>query len=363
MAHARQIQPQKAIYYPHVEFASTAWVKSALLYWESVVRWRPPGSAPQDDPEIEQLLAARLIEELSPEPDARHAAPEIGQRIEELIGALGGELPACLPGIRGLRGMAPEREERDRAEILEAMEGYPLAKKAFVERSDQARALFLTLWAEKVAHERRFAAVTDEPVVDAIALYLEHDQVTDDARRLTPGRGQAIAELSLPTPSLEAIAQLSVERLLEIRQKYAHQRRHFRETVQARVAAIAELETPQAIEEKLKALEAETRDDLEAAREAVKDANVRERWSLLGVTAPASLAAAMSIAAYSPVLGPAGGVGAIALGVTSWFMQKRAGSPPPVTHYLLSVDAAVTTSPWQRVASALRDIRGGERAA
>jgi hypothetical protein len=78
-----------------------------------------------------------------------------------------------------------------------------------------------------------------------------------------------------------------------------------------------------------------------------------------GVTAPASLAAALSIAAYSPVLGPAGGVGAVALGVTSWFAQKRAGSPSPVSHFLLSVDKALSTSPWQRVKGALGAIRPG----
>jgi hypothetical protein len=358
MPEARLIQPQKAIYYPHVEFASTAWVKSALLYWEALVRWRPPGSAPQDDPEIERLLAEGLIEELVPEPEARQAVPAIGEQLEELIGALGGHLPGCLPGIRGLRGIPPEQEERDRAGISEALEDYPLAKKAFAESADQARALFLTFWAEKIAHKRRFAAVTDDPVIDAITVHMEHKRVTQDPRSVA-GDGHAIAELSLPTPSLEAVAQLPVERLLEIRQKYAQQRRHFRETVQKRVAAIADLKTPQAIEEQLKALEAETRDDMEATRQAVKDAKVKERWTLLGITVPATLAAAMSIAAYSPlpVLGPVGGIGAMALGVTSFYVQKRKGTPTPANHYLLSVDTALKETPWERLKRALGAIR------
>jgi len=356
---ARLLQPHKAIYYPHVEFASTAWVKSALLYWEGIVRWRPPGSTPRDEPEVEQLLGERLIEELAPEPGALQVAPEIGKRLEELIDELGGQLPACLPGIRGLRGIPPDHEARERAEIAEVLEEYPLAKKAFIDTADQARALFLTFWAEKIAFERKFAAVTDDPVIDAIAIHIENERVTQDPRTLAKGEGHALAELSLPAPSLEAIAQLSVERLLEIRQKYARERRHFRESVQARVAAIADLETPEAIEEQLKALQEEIRDDLEATREAVKDAKVKERWAVLGVTAPASLAAALSIATYSPVLGPAGGVGAVALGVTSWFMQKRKGTPPSANHYLLSVDSALKPSPWERVKQALGDLARG----
>jgi hypothetical protein len=355
MPDSPKIQPQKAIYYPHVEFGSAAWVKSALLYWEGLVRVRPPDSHPDDPSEVQELIEAGLIEELSPENAPAHSLPEIGERLEELLGALGDRMPPCVPGIRGLRGKSSEREEAYRAEIVEALRDYPRVQKAFTENSDQARALFLTLWAEKAANEHSFAPVTDDPIFDAVAVCLENERVSQDQRTMTQADGHAIAELSLPTPSLDAIASLPVARLIQIRRELAPQRRHFRETVQARVLAIADLPTHQAIQEHLRALEDEIREDLEATRAAVRDANVRERWSMLGVSAPTSLAVAATIAAYAPAAGQVVGFGALALGMTNWFMQKRKGTSVPQNHYLLSLDAAKTT-PWQRMTGALRDI-------
>jgi hypothetical protein len=87
----------------------------------------------------------------------------------------------------------------------------------------------------------------------------------------------------------------------------------------------------------------------------VKDAKAKNRWSLLGISAPASLAVGMSIAGASPVLGPAAEVGTLALGVTSWFMQKRNEDSAPESHYLLSVEEAAT-APWQRLTHALGDL-------
>lgn len=350
-------QPPKAFYYPHVEFGSTAWVKSALLYWEGLVRIRPEGSSPRDDAEIRELIDAGLIEEVSPDAPRRQALPEMGKRLEEFLRAHGGHVPQCIPGIRGIRGTSVERENRVRAEIWEALGEFPLAQKAFAEEPDRARALFLTMWVDKIASERQFAPVTDDPIFDAMTTYFESEKMTENQNKILPDADwQALAELSLPSPSLEAIAELPVSRLLAIRNKYAAQRHHFRNTIQTQLAAIAKLPTKEAIEEQVKTLQAETRDDLEAAREAVKDAKVKDRWTLLGISAPASLAAGVSIAATaSPVIGPIGGIGTLALGVTSWFMQRRRGQIVSQSHYLLSLDTAVK-EPWRGLSHAFRNL-------
>jgi hypothetical protein len=345
------IQPSKAVYYPHLEFGSAAWVKGALLYWEGLVRSRPPQSSPQDDPEIQQLLAAGLIEEVWFERDRRRLTPEMGQQVEELMRSHGGRLPPGIPSIEGARGAPPELEQRVRKEVLEDLDGYPLAQEAFSGDLGRARTLFFTFITDRIANAHGLVPVTDDPIFHAIATYFEQEGITRDATKLTEADGSAIAQLCLPAPSLEALAELPVERLLEIREKYAAQRRRFRQKVQAQVASIVELPTAKAIEDRLKTFQEEIQDDLEAAREAVKDAKTRERWTLLGISAPASLAAGMSIAATaSPVLGPVGGIGTLALGMTSWFMRKRNGSGPG-SHYLLSVDAAVK-EPWRRLTRA-----------
>jgi hypothetical protein len=360
MPEVQTVQPQKAVYYPHIEFGSTAWVKNALLYWEGIVRARPMDTSAHDEPEIQQLLDKGLIEEIAPDPWRHRALPELGRRLDEVVHAHGGRLPRCIPGVRTPRGTSPEREERVRAEIIEAFREYPLARKAFLETPDQARALFFTAWADKSAQEKQYSPITDDPIFHVITTYLQNDQITNDPKTLDESNGASIAMLCLPSPSLEAIAQLPVSRLLEIRDKYAAQRRHFRAKVQAQLQAIAELPTPEAINENLEGFRHEIEDDLGAAREATENAKVKERWTLLGISAPASLAAGVSMAATaSPLLGPVGGAGTLALAVTSWFMRSRKGEGQK-SHYLLSLDSAVK-SQWGGFNRALHDFAPGSK--
>jgi hypothetical protein len=337
--------PSKALYYPHVEFPSTAWVKSALLYWDGVVRFHPPQSSPRDDAEIQELLEAKVVENVAPEPLRRRLVTEtVGPQIEELVRAHGGRVPPRIPGLPPVRGAPAELEDRMLKETLEDLHGYPLAQKALSGERPQARTLYLIFLVDRVADALGLAPATDDPLFDAIATYFATEKVTEDPTKLTQGSGQGIAELCLPTPSLEAIAALPVKRLLDIREKYAVQRRDFRKKVQAQIATIAELPTREAIEDHLETLRHKIHDDLETSREAVEDAKAKERWSLVGISAPVSVATGISIgAATSAALGPVGGAATLALGVTSWFMRGRKATGAGQGHYLQQLDTAVST--------------------
>jgi hypothetical protein len=318
------VQPVKGLYYPHHDFGSAAWVKSALLYWEGIVRPRHPLVAASWDGEFRELAEAGLIEDVSIEGFAPSWLPLYGERVEDLLRTHHGRLPTCIPRLRVFRGTPPEVEAQIRDELAQGLEarGYRHAAHAMNTLPDESRGMGVTVMATE------FKSAT----------------VTRDSKTVTQVDGHAIAQLCIPTPSLEAISELPVARLIEIRDKYAAQRRHFRETVQARATAIANLPSPEAIRDHLETLREEIREDLEGAREAVKDAKIKDRWSLLAVIAPASLTAGVTITqAASPVLGPLGGAGALALSVTSWFMQRRSGHAHG-SHYLLSLDEAVARS-------------------
>jgi hypothetical protein len=111
-----------------------------------------------------------------------------------------------------------------------------------------------------------------------------------------------------------------------------------------------------AVEENLRDLGKEIRGDLEATREAVKDAKVKERWSLLAIGAPMSLPIGMAVASGpSAVVATIEGSGAIALGITRWLTQKRLTTSGPESPYLLSLDAALR-SPWQGLRRALTNL-------
>jgi hypothetical protein len=353
------LPPTRAAYYPHFEFGSTAWVKSALLFWEGLVRSRPPGSALNDDPELEELIAAGLIENVDPAPIQRELMPQVGPRLERLIRNRGGHLSPGLPGVQCIRGAPREWEDHARAELLESLRDYPLARKAVLDAPDQARALIFTVGAEVVARERRVAPVTDDPTFAAITHYFRSDGITDDPAIASSPDWEEIAALCLPIPSLEALAQLPVKRLLEIRKTYTAQRRHFRQTVQARVADIVQLETPEAVDEYLRALREEIRGDMEAAREAVQGAKVKERWSLLAIGTPMSVSFGMAAASGAPaILAAIEGCGAVALGITRWFTQKNLTEAGPESSYLLSLESALRP-PWKGLGCALKGLVRG----
>lgn len=57
--------PEKALYFPHIQFRSVEWVKCALLYWEGVKRIVPhEGYSTDDPPEVAEFVAAGLVEDV-----------------------------------------------------------------------------------------------------------------------------------------------------------------------------------------------------------------------------------------------------------------------------------------------------------
>ena len=298
-------------------------------------------------------MAAGVIEEAWVEPLRRRLTPEFGKQVEKLVRAHNGRLPPGLPRMKPGRGDTPELIRKVRQQVYEDLHEYPRARDALWNGDeDQARSLFWTFFFEKHANALGLAPATDEAMFEAIATFFAGEDITADPSQLSHSDGSAIAKLCLPTPSIEAIAELPVDRLLKIRQKYADQRHRFRGTVQAQLAATWDLPTPQAIEERLKTLQREIEDDLGAAREAVKNSKAKESWTTMGITAPASIAAGITIG--DALLGPVAGAGTVALGMTSWFMSRRAGSIPQ-HHYLLSLDNAAS-DPWRRLGRAFREL-------
>src|SRR5580704_6582677 len=91
------VQPVKALYYPRAQFASIGWVKAALLYWESLLRVVPDGLDTHDPPEVHDLVAAGLIEDISPTPYRDATKTAFAPRLEAQLRARGGPSPCLRP--------------------------------------------------------------------------------------------------------------------------------------------------------------------------------------------------------------------------------------------------------------------------
>jgi hypothetical protein len=220
---------------------------------------------------------------------------------------------------------------------------------------DATLTLFLTALAEIIARERNLAHMTDDPIFDELAAYMGEESPGPEPKQVDIGL--AAAELLIPTPSAKAVASLSVDGLLEIRKKLSGQRRAFRAKVQAHTAALANLPSEAALRDHLKRFCQEIRDDLEIQREALKASKVKDMWSFLSVTAPASLVVEGAIAASAPIALPLGSIGAVALGATGWYMRKHRGGQRKC-HYMLSVERALHHRKPSAFESALKRLLG-----
>jgi hypothetical protein len=339
------VQPHRALYYPHLEFGSSAWVKGTLLYWEGIDRLVYVAQ-PNDDREIREMVEAGLIgNAAATESPTRTVAEALGGRLEDLLDQCG-QLPDDIPPSRGLRGRRPELVARRLEEIASELDdlGHRRAATAMREHPEQALTFAVTVRAHLTASERNLAVVTDDPIYSAVDVYLGEAKVSSDPAKVPAGL--AAADLLIPTPSIKALDSLTVPRLLDVRAKLAKQRRAFREKVEAHKTAIAQLEDVDAVREHMKAFASEIREDLEAEREAMREAKVKDDWSLLSVTAPASLAVGITIAGSAgTILAPLGGVGAMALGVSNWFVQRRKGKGGAgAGHYMLALEGALGRS-------------------
>jgi hypothetical protein len=283
----------------------------------------------------------------------------LGPRLEHLLREGGGTLPPCMPAIREVRGIEPrylEEKLRDLAKELEHR-GWPLAARAVKEQTARVIALYATILNSRVAHDRNMAPVTDDPTFDAACTYFAQGRVSQEPKNVGPEDGLAAAQLFVPTPSIDALGTLSVERLVRIREDLGAARRRFRDKIQARVSAMSTLPSADAVREHMKALGEEIRGELTEARESIRRASITERWSLLGVSAPAALAVGVALAGQSvAITGPLGGVASAAFGVTTWFFEHRKPGHDPAGNYLLSLEAAVEESHSHRLTNAMKHL-------
>jgi hypothetical protein len=207
---------------------------------------------------------------------------------------------------------------------------------------EQALTLMITVLADQIAQRHGLATVTDDPLYDGIETYFRVAKVMLDPAGTSAAL--AAAQMTVPSPCTDSLKSLSVKHLLELRRELAPARRSFRQKIEDRTEAIAGLKDVEAVREHMKSLAEELRDDLEGQRDIIRRSRAKEAWCFLGVRAPASAAVGITLGqAASPVLAPVAGIGAVALSVSNWFMQRRKDQQPTGGHYMFALENALGT--------------------
>jgi hypothetical protein len=333
-----EVQPLKALYYPHVHFDSLGWVKAALLYWEKIVRLVPAGFQTWDPPEVHELAVEGLIENVSSAPYLHSADQIFAARLEEMLQThLGPSL--CLKRESGSLLHVADIEPG----LLRQLQARRLAAAAgdWVTMSPDIATLYKITLATVAGEDLHAAPATDDPSCDVAATYFAHARLARDPKAMAPIDGFACVRQIQPFPSIEAKG-LPVKDLVEIRDELPQSRREFRERVQASATAIATLVSVEAIRGHLTDLTTEIEREVRAERSAVRAANRRNFWKAVSVSMPASIGAAVTLAGAPILIAALGVAGSLGVGLTDWLL-KRHHDPRAPSHYLLSLDAAVGT--------------------
>jgi hypothetical protein len=340
-----EVQPIEALYYPRAEFPSVAWVKSALLYWEGLLRIVPDGRVPSDPPDIAKLVQAGVIQDLSPAPFRNAAADAFGTRLDDLLRSRAGapiedEWSCAGPTQQDGSGEQVHLTELEQG-LVRKLESKHLLSAAgeWAQMSPAVARLYQITMANEAAQQLFAAPVTDSTRCSVASTYFSSKKLACDPKAVPPD-GLQWAQLYTPFPSQEAAGALSVESLLQLRAKYPELRRAFRESVERRTADIATLPSPQAIRAHLEALAHEMEEQLELTRKALRKAKVHDTWSFIGVSAPIAIGAVTALAGAPALLTAVGTFGTVGLGGVDWFLEKKMRSRTE-GHYLLSVGEEV----------------------
>jgi hypothetical protein len=328
------VQPVKAIYYPHIQFESLGWLKAALLYWEGILRIVPDGFEPFDPPEVHELATAGLISSISPSRYLESVRRLFAARLDELLATHLGHSW----GLDRESGALIHIAEIEPG-LLQALQARGLAAAAgeWASMSPELATLYKITLATEAGLELHAAPSTEEAKCDAP--FVAARKVMRESGIVGLVDGFACARLLDPFPSIECRA-LSIPNLLEIRRTLVSQRRAFREQVQARAAAIDALPSAAGIQSHLNDLTAEIQAEASARRRYLRASNVRNAFKIVSVSAPAALGAAVTMAGAPLPVAAVGVLGSVGLGVADWFSQRRTGRRE-AGHYLISLEAAV----------------------
>jgi hypothetical protein len=331
-----EVTPVKALYSPHIQFASIRWLRSALLYWEGILRFVPEGFVPFDPPEVHELVAEGLIENVSPERYLKSAAETFNSRLDEVLRSP--LRPACL----GASADPLVHVSQIEGGLLERLQGKGLAAAGgeWVKMSPEMAALYKVILANVAGRELNAPPTTDETSCEAPVLF-EYRRLCRGTAKAAPPDGFACARMLAPFPVLESPSSrvLTTENLLKVRATLPTQRRIFRETVQDRIGQIADLPSSDAMRSHLRDFEGEIEGEVHSQRGALFASNLRDAVRFILISAPASIGAAVAVAESIPLVGAVGVVGSVGLGIADVLMRasqrKRAGN------YLLLLEAAL----------------------
>lgn len=244
-----------AIYYPYFA-ARPTWYRSALLYWECVRRIVPVELGREvvadDPPEVEVLRGKNLILETNSYPYIKGAC----ERFRAAV--MGPQLSATdLPLGRRLRAIVAERDARSEAvsllkvtpELCDELQecGMATERNGWLWMPAGVANLYMSCLASVMAECIKCPPVTDQTNMEWRGQYLSFS--SPDGPEAGVSRSHVLCRVGVKLPSEVALARLSTEDFLKLREETAEVRQTLRRKVECLVEEAVSLTDQNALDD------------------------------------------------------------------------------------------------------------------
>lgn len=338
-----------ALYYPFIEIASEEWLKTAVLYWNTLSTIVPRSIRPYRSGVSKDLADAGVLQALVVDPDM----PELDEIADDVIRYIHteeGQRALLIP--RGASRARIHDDKFSRRLLREIDRGSHIHVEKFASEllHDLRRVLrrnqgdpwvhlpstfasyYMTLLASHLARTRGRALLTDQPTVEALATKASLGTGLPLGPRLGMRMPTKVAEGLLATLALRTIrisSQTTVRKLLRFIEKHETERSRFRSAIRGLVNSLAgEVGAEPLLKHVQSIFQDELLPSLEELRARLRDHRItcgfsNLKLSTLASTSPTVLGGLLSQAGLGPFALFAGVGLSIVLQTANYTVQRR----------------------------------------
>lgn len=346
----------KCLYYPYIHFHSLEWLKTALLYWEGVKRIVPYRRfETQDPPEVRELVADGLVEDVPAQEYREQAAEMFMPRLEALTRSRGGAIAGTARRMADrAREQAADEEARvhavkmDQRLIGRLMES-GLARQAgdWFLMAQEVAGLYMMVLAGEASRHLNAPMATDAYDYEVSSLYFN----TEGGTTTPAGDSVALVRVLCPFPRPSNVRLIPLERIRRIHEQYREERRQFRQEIEKLSRELAKSPSQEALKDAIEDRKRQIEEALKRQKRVLDEAKVDSYWSLLSISVPGAVTGGAALAGLAGPIVSVLGATAIGVGLVNWYGKRRSSLRKAAEacpwHYLISLDRELSVADAQ----------------
>lgn len=323
------------LYYPHIEFFSTDWLKQVLTIWDRVYRVVPSSYSPDDADEVREAVDAGLVVDL------RLTQEDLAQVSNQFIEFLD-SLRWRPDGLHPRKETSRIHEEKIDARLRPLMRGLcqKVSADEWLQLPREIADGYMLFLAEVVARRRNLPRLTDDPdLFTVLQFYSSDGNISDFVYDREASEFTSALTMEALIPS--GIRHVPMRTVLEFRKQSAEGRMQFRSGLATLAADLAEIEDPQFARERVDMFMNALRSAPEVRNNGLRVFGDHFTSMLLSVAVPMALAA-FSVFALGAPFDPFRGInivdsvviGAVAALGQAGLEYRQGWSPSKATYFL-----------------------------